>query len=463
MNETPGLMNQTAGHPTKTGATADRVPTRIAVTWGLGALGTATMLNGVNVMLMFFLVNFIKIDPVVAGALLFSTKVLDAVTDPPMGLLSDRSYSRWGRRRPFLLAGAFFCSLSLIWLFNVPLFSKPAPVYLWICSGLVMYTLSYTVFTVPYMAMPTEMTDDYHERNRLMSWRTVFLTVGNLMGVGAAPVLVAMFGKDRDAYGQMALVMGLVIWLAMIGAFLGTAGARETARDDKPARIMEHIRLLRTNVPLLVLMGTKIVIYAGLAAFTAVVLFYFSSVLKRGPETLGVFFGTFSLAAIVCTPLQLLAGRRWDKRRVYVVCLGAYALGMLSWLAATPTETTLVLVLRAVWLGGFNAGLMLFGYSMLVDTYAWDFQMTKLRREGFLAATISFVEKFSLALGPLVIGALLSAMGFDKSLDPSADQSPSTVRAMEIGLVWIPVGTQLMAILLMRWYRLRKEDLQLAV
>ena len=456
-------MNQIAEHPTKVTPGINRVPTRIAVTWGLGALGTATMLNGVNVMLMFFLVNFIKIDPVIAGALLFSTKVLDAVTDPPMGLLSDRSHSRWGRRRPFLLAGSFFCSLSLIWLFNIPLFSASVPVYLWICTGLVLYTLSYTVFTVPYMAMPTEMTDDYHERNRLMSWRTVFLTVGNLMGVGAAPALVAMFGQDRGAYGQMALVLGAVIWLAMFGAFLGTAGSRETTRDQEPVRILEQIRLLRGNVPLLVLMGTKIVIYTGLAAFTAVVLFYFSSVLKKGPATLGIFFGAFSLAAIVCTPLQLWSGRRWDKRRVYVVCLGAYALGMVSWLAATPTEPTLVLVVRAVWLGGFNAGLILFGYSMLVDTYAFDFQMTRLRREGFLASTISFVEKFSLALGPLVIGVLLSAMGFDKNLDPSADQSPSTVRAMEIGLVWIPVATQLMAILLMRCYRLRKEDLQVAV
>jgi GPH family glycoside/pentoside/hexuronide:cation symporter len=118
-----------------------------------------------------------------------------------------------------------------------------------------------------------------------------------------------------------------------------------------------------------------------------------------------------------------------------------------------------VLYLRALWLGAFNAGLFLFGYSMLVDTYAWDHQVTGLRREGFLASAISFVEKFSLAVGPLLIGALLSAMGFDKNLDPSADQSAGARQAIVIGFVWIPVVTQLLAMVLLRWYRLDQTDL----
>ena len=100
------------------------------------------------------------------------------------------------------------------------------------------------------------------------------------------------------------------------------------------------------------------------------------------------------------------------------VWLGAYGVGMLSWLLASAAEPDWVLYVRAFWLGGFNAGLFLFGYSMLVDTYAWDHQVTGLRREGFLSSAISLVEKLSLAIGPLLVGALLSAMGFDKDLDP---------------------------------------------
>ena len=436
-----------------------QVPTRIAAFWGLGAFATTTMLNGVSIVLLFFLVNFVKIEPVIAGGLLFASKMFDAFIDPPIGMLSDRTVSRFGRRRPWLLGASFFCGLSFALLFNVPGSATEGSTYVFLSGWLFVYTVAYAVFAVPYLAMPGEMTDDYHERSRLMSWRTIFMTFGNLMGSAVPPIMVASFGGDRPAYGKMGIILGLVIFAAMFLTFLGTAGARNRAPDPAPRSLLENFRLLRGNLPLVVLMATKMLMYIGLAAFTAVLLFFFSSLLKKSPAAVGGFFGVFSIATILFTPVQLWVGRRVEKRLAYIVCMGAYALGMLSWLAATPSEPDLVLYLRALWLGAFNAGLFLFGYSMLVDTYAWDYQVTGLRREGFLASAISFVEKFSLAVGPLLIGALLSSMGFDKNLDPSADQSADAQQAIVIGFVWIPLASQLGAMFLLRWYRLEHRDL----
>lgn len=436
-----------------------QVSTRIAAFWGLGAFATTTMLNGVSIVLLFFLVNFVKIEPVIAGGLLFASKMFDGLIDPPIGMLSDRTESRFGRRRPWMFGASFFCGLSFALLFNVPAAVSQTGMYLFISGWLFVYTVAYALFTVPYMAMPGEITDDYHERSRLMSWRTVFMTFGNLMGAAVPPVMVSALGGDRPAYGQMGIIVGLVIFAAMLLTVFGTAGARQRPRDPAPLSLLENFRLLRRNVPLLVLMATKILLYVGLAAFTAVLLFFFSSLLKKNAAAVGAYFGVFSLATVVFTPVQLWIGRRFDKRNAYLVCMGAYSLGMVSWIFATPAEPDLVLYLRGLWLGGFNAGLFLFGYSMLIDTYAWDHQLTGLRREGFLAAAISFVEKFSLAVGPLVIGALLSGMGFDKELAPAADQSAGAQQAMQIGFIWIPVGTQLLAMLLLYWYRLQQRDL----
>lgn len=438
------------------------IPTRIAAFWGLGAFATTTMLNGVSIVLLFFLVNFVKLEPVMAGGLLFASKLFDACIDPVIGLLSDRTVSRFGRRRPWLLGASFFCGLSFALLFNVPVSASPGGVYLFLSGWLFVYTVSYAVFAVPYLAMPGEMTDDYHERSRLMSWRTVFMTFGNLMGAAIPPVMVAALGGDRLAYGKMGIVLGLLIFLAMVLTFAGTAGARQRDPDPEPMSLLGNFRLLRANRPLLVLMVTKIFLYIGIAAFSAVLLFFFSNLLKKSPAAVGSFFGLFSLATILFTPVHLWVGRRVEKRAAYVVCMGAYAIGMLSWLAASPGESDPVLYARALWLGAFNAGLFLFGYSMLVDTYAWDHQMTGLRREGFLASAISFVEKFSLAVGPLIIGALLSAMGFDKDLPLGADQSSGARHAILIGFVWIPVSTQLLAMGVLRWYRLGPEDLRSA-
>lgn len=438
---------------------ATPVPTRLAAFWGLGAFATTTMLNGVSIVLLFFLVNFVKVEPVVAGALLFASKLFDAFIDPPIGLFSDRTTTRFGRRRPWLLGASFFCGLSFAMLFNVPESGGLTGVYLFVGFWLVVYTVAYAAFTVPYLAMPGEMTDDYHERSRLMSWRTVWMTAGTLVGSAGATGLVNALGNDRGAYGEMGIILGVVIGGAMLLTFLGTGGARTVPVDPQTVRLREHLRLLRGNLPLIVLMATKIVLYIGLAAFTAVLLFFFSSVLKKTPAQVGLFFGVFSLATIAFTPLQLWIAKRVDKRNAYLVCMGAYAVGILSWLAAQGGEPDAALVARAVWLGAFNAGLFLYGYSMLVDTYAWDFKLTGLRREGFLASAISFVEKFSLAVGPLIIGALLSAMGFDKNLPADADQSPGAVQAMVLGFVWIPFACQLVSMVLLRWYRLRREDL----
>jgi GPH family glycoside/pentoside/hexuronide:cation symporter len=126
---------------------AGTVPTRIAAFWGLGAFGTTTMLNALSLVLLYFLVNIVKMEPVIAGGLLFATKVFDAVTDPPMGMISDRTRSRWGRRRPWFLVGSFICGLSFALLFNVPEGAGLDAAYVYTGVILILFTLGYTVFS----------------------------------------------------------------------------------------------------------------------------------------------------------------------------------------------------------------------------------------------------------------------------------------------------------------------------
>ena len=119
-------------------------------------------------------------------------------------------------------------------------------------------------------------------------------------------------------------------------------------------------------------------------------------------------------------------------------------------------------MLRAVLLGAFGAGAHLYGQSMLIDTFALDYQQTGHRREGVLAASFSFVEKMCMALAPFIVGVLLSTLGFDKELDPTADQSESAVFAIQLGFVWIPVLCQVVSIALLQFYKLSEADLAAA-
>jgi GPH family glycoside/pentoside/hexuronide:cation symporter len=96
---------------------------------------------------------------------------------------------------------------------------------------------------------------------------------------------------------------------------------------------------------------------------------------------------------------------------------------------------------------------------MLIDTFAWDYKLTGVRREGVLSASFSFVEKACMAFGPLIVGVLLSSMGFDKNLSPSADQSASAVQAMYLGFIWVPILCQIVSITLLKFYDLDEKAL----
>jgi len=453
-------MNSASAETVTDKHTAGFVPVRIAAGWGVGTLATTTMLNGMSVVLLYFLVTVVQIEPVIAGALLFGSKMLDVITDPPMGIISDRTKSKYGRRRPWMLGASFFCGVSFALLFNVPE-GALSITYMVIVSALVLYALSYTAFQIPYMAMPAEMTDDYHQRTKVMSWRVVFMTLGNVTGAGLVPALVEQLGGERPAYAQMGLMVGAFITVIMLICFFATANARQTQpHDDEHIPLITQLRWLGQNKPLLILMGTKICIYIGLASNIAVAMFFFAGVLKFGGKMLGLFLVIQAVTSILFLPLAAKLSKKIGKKPAYLLSLVGFCSVVLTWLLASPDEPMEVFVARALAIGVFGAGAHLYGQSMLVDTFAWDYKLTGVRREGVLSATFSFVEKSCMAFGPLIIGVLFSSMGFDKTLEPTADQSDSAVMAMYLGFVWIPVGMQIISVMLLKFYTLDEQQLQ---
>jgi GPH family glycoside/pentoside/hexuronide:cation symporter len=188
-------------------------------------------------------------------------------------------------------------------------------------------------------------------------------------------------------------------------------------------------------------------------------LFFFRSVLKLDETAFFMVFGAQMLTTIAFMPACNWLSRRIGKKPAYVLSLAGFAVVVGSWALAAPAEPTYLLLTRAVLAGAFGAGAHLYGQSMLIDTFALDYRLTGQRREGVLAAAFSFVEKSCMALAPFVVGFLLSTFGFDKNIDPAADQSSSAVFAIYLGFVAIPVACQAVAIALLKFYRLSEEEL----
>ena len=393
--------------------------TSLKIGWGFGSVGTQIVLNSQSLLLLFYFVTILKLEPALAGTVLFGAKLFDAALAPIVGSWSDRTNTRWGRRRPFLFAGAFLCAAGLFFVFN----THTANAFV-LLLALMLISLGYSFFNIPYMAMPAEMTDSPLERTSIMSWRIAFVGVGTAVATSLLPVLVKYWGGDAVAYGAMGMVAAVLTFIAMMTTFATSRTARATHSVGEPFSVRAMLSAVGSNGPFRYLLLAKLCQLVGLAAMSASVLFFFKEVIGGG-ETMLALWGLVANGASIASMLVWpLISKRYGKVPVYCGAVLIYALFGFSWLLAGPGESTVGVLIRAVGGGVFAGGLSLMGQSLLPDTMAVDHVRSGLRREGVFAGAYSFVEKASFALGPMVVGFVFQLMGFAthgaKGGDPNA-------------------------------------------
>ncbi|MEQ8514181.1 MAG: MFS transporter, partial [Chromatocurvus sp.] len=255
--------------------TVDTVSKPIKVAWGAGALGVSVLMNSVSFLVMFYMVGVLHIEPALAGTLIFATKLLDVVSDPVVGIWSDRISSRIGRRRPFLIPGAILSAIALALIFTTPVFETQAFTATYIFCALLIYTIGYTVFNVPYMAMPAEMTDSYHERSSIHAYRVVFVTMGSFLASSVAPWTLETLGKTEwSSYATLGVCGAIIVFASMFVSFLGTGRARHLPSGAAIPDIRADLKAALTNGYFLRLAGVKACQLLGVAASSAAMVFF---------------------------------------------------------------------------------------------------------------------------------------------------------------------------------------------
>ena len=444
------------------------LPLSLRFGWSVGTLGPVTLLYVVNYALLFFMTDLLGIGAALAGLIIFGARIFDLALDLGVGALSDRTVTRWGRRRPWMFAGGLVSALGCVLLFNVPAGligagrgGTPGAIT-WVAAALLVYFAGYSMFNVPYMAMPAEMTASFAERTRLMSLRVFFVAMSGLLGIALANWLVGHFGRGLFAYGVTALIMAAASLCAMLYAVVGTASAHRTRRvaaiPDLRAGIMSVLR----NRPFVVLIFVKLMILLSLSAITTTMYYVVVQIMRRPPSVLSLYGIATNLGIIASLPLWAWAGRRMSKQLVFAIAILANVPLSLSWLLASPAEPVWLFCLRALLLGIGAGGALVMGQSLLPDTMEYDFKRTGLRREGIFAAVYSFVEKASFAAGPLIIGALLSLFGYvaSKAGHPPVIQSREALTGIYIGIAVVPAVASVVGAAALRLYHLTETDLR---
>jgi Na+/melibiose symporter-like transporter len=210
------------------------------ITWASGSLATGAVFNVMALFGLFYLSTILGIEAGVAGLLLFIVRIYDAITDPLMGTISDRTRHRWGARRPYLLLGSLTLGVAFALFFNLPTLNGAAMIAV-VLATLILYSTSYTIFAVPYLAMSPDIAPDYDSRTRLMSMRVFFLIVGVLLGSTGGPMLVQAAGDGRRGYAVLGFAIGALVIVGGLVAFFGTRGVKER---DSATQLTERRPLL---------------------------------------------------------------------------------------------------------------------------------------------------------------------------------------------------------------------------
>ncbi len=448
-----------------TAALTDQLPAALKLGWATGAFGVALLMNGIAGLILLFSASVLKIDPWLAGLVIFLAKLIDVVTDPAVGFWSDRHKSPRGRRRPFLFWGAFMASASFAMIFTAPSFENQYVTAFYIFAALTFYAIAYTVYNIPYMAMPAEMTDSYHERSSIHAYRMVFISLGGMVaGAGVKFVLDYLGATDPSSWRVVGIVCAVMILVSMLIAYFSTASARFTAPEaDSDKSKLDQLRgefsAVLGNRHFVRLIGVKFTQLMGVQTMGAGLAYFFVQYLERDFQALGWFFLVVSISTIIFAPLLVRFSKAYGKKAAYYIAAGVNILYALSWSMAEPGEPTWAIVLRASVVGIAFGGNVIMAMSMLTDIINQDAGQTGVRREGAFTALYSFVEKLTGAIGPLIVGVALTWVGFDKDLPFDVPQGDNVNTALLLAVSWLPAFFYLIAVWLLSGYNLTEDEI----
>lgn len=402
---------------------SEKVAGKTKFFYGFGDWGISMLTASIQFFLLYYLTDVAHIDPGIAGsALLVGKLTWDAINDPLFGSLTDRTKTRWGRRRPYLLFGALPLGLATWLLYSLPEGLTGAKAFIAVLLAFLIFDTLHTIVSVPYNALSAELSYDYTERTSLISIRMIFTVVGYIFGSAATLAIAGLFmglgWSERAAFSGMGAVFGVIAGASVLvtGAFVKERLRPRAEKVETP--LLQGILATFRNRPFILLMIPQIIISISFTLLTSLLPFYLKYYLKMEESTPLVMLVMMGTIAIFLIPYKKLS-ERINKGPAYALGLFIASLSVLVTFFLPPEPTNLIYVVA------FGAGLgfsaqWVFPWSMMPDVVEYGELNTGERHEGVYYGMWALLGKITGAIGIAMSGWALELYGYVPDVDQTA-------------------------------------------
>lgn len=424
--------------------------------YGCGDFGCNIIYTAMSAFLLFYYTDYAGVNALAVGTIMMISRIFDGVSDIIMGVIVDRTKSRFGKARPWLLRMCVPFALSGILLFSVPSSwaSTPKLIYVFITYNLVS-TVIYTAINVPYSALNALMTQDPYERSVLSIFRNLLATAGTLIINTFTLPLVEYFGNNAPAWTKTFCVFGILAVAAFMMNFFGTkervrSVASESGKADE-VPFWKGIAALFQN-KYWIMMTAMLALFFLMYSVNGGATVYYAKDILGNKNLVGTINGIFNVVQIAGMFFIAMLVKKYGKRNVFALGLVLDIIGMLVLNFSGGVMGFIVVssVIRGI--GNACGGATM--WAMVSDTIDYGEWKTGVRTEGLVNSACSFGYKIGNGIGSALLGLILEVGGYVGEL---AVQPASALVSIRVCFVWIPIAIYVIGLVIMRFYRLDNE------
>jgi GPH family glycoside/pentoside/hexuronide:cation symporter len=429
-----------------------KLPLKTKLGFGVCDLGGNLFFTAISFVLLNFMTDTVGLSAGLAGTALMIGRLWDAFYDPIIGYASDRTRTSFGRRRPFMLAGAIPMFIAMVLIFTNPSIYIPGisgnqtSLFIWALIVFIVLSTAYSTVNIPYSSLTPELTQDFNERTSLNGYRFGFAVIGTLMGAGAALPIVNAF-PDKTT-GSM--VMGIIFGSAMLITALITVFTIKEP-ETKPAQSMNFIKTYLAvfkNKPFLFILGAYVFHIMSITTVSGILIYFFKYIMgNEGQTTIALLI--LLVTAMLFIPVSVVLAKKIGKKSVYGagMLIIAFICMVLFFFAHTMDVT---FTFGMMFLAGVGMGFTYaMPYAILPDAIEYDYLLTGERREGSYYGIWTWALKIGQALSVFLMGWILSISGYIPNL---MAQSESAKLGIRIFLGPVPAAIFVLGALILYFY-----------